>query len=266
MALLTVHDLTFDYDGTHSVLKNISFAVAGGAICGLLGPNGSGKTTLLKCINGILMPNRGEVCINGRPVAKLSRKTIAGLMAVVPQLTQVAFAFTVLQMVVMARIACLGMFDSPCAADWQAAEAILDKLGLAHLRHRPFNSLSGGEKQMVLLARALFQDPLILLLDEPTAHLDFKNQHLLLDRVQSLTKDKGLTTILTLHDPNLAVRYCSDLVMIKGGRIHRQGTTHAVFDAGVLTSMYGMDLSIETGDRGESFVVPTTAGNTPTLH
>ena len=222
MALLVIRDLSFDY-ANKPVLRDIGFSVHAGTICGLLGPNASGKTTLLKCINGVLKPDRGQILIGGKSIAALSRKTIAGLVAVVPQITAIAFSFTVLQIVVMARAGRFGIFGAPSRKDCREAEKTLAELGLMHLKDRAFNELSGGERQMVLLARALFQNPRMLLLDEPTSHLDFKHQHSILEMVQRIAKEKNLTTIVTLHDPNLAARYCGEMVMMKHGRVYQKG-------------------------------------------
>ncbi len=256
MATLSVRYLSFGY-AERPVLKDIDFSVEEGAICGLLGPNGSGKTTLLKCISGFLKPCTGGVFIGGQAVAGLSRCTASKLLAVVPQMTALAFSFSALQIVVMGRVARLGAFAIPSRKDYRDAESILSQLGLSHLGKRGFNEMSGGERQMILLARALFQDPEILLLDEPTSHLDFKNQHLVLDRVAAVTREKNLTTLVTLHDPNLAVRYCSQMVMLKKGRIHRKGTRSDVFEADALESMYGMKVSVENGCRGNCYVIPS---------
>lgn len=255
MAILTVQNLGFGY-ANRSVLENIGFSIDAGTICGLLGPNASGKTTLLKCINGLLTPHRGRVLVGDQTVAALSRKAVADHMAVVPQIAPTAFAFSVLQMVVMARAADLGAFGAPSRRDYREAERALAEVDLAHLKDRLFNELSGGERQMVLLARALFQNPRILLLDEPTSHLDFKNQHLVMDLVRSVTRARNLATIVTLHDPNLALRYCDRMVMMKQGRVQCQGRLDEVFEAGSLGAMYGMKVAIESGRRGASFVVP----------
>ncbi|WP_419660885.1 putative iron ABC transporter, ATP-binding protein [Desulfosarcina variabilis str. Montpellier] len=255
METLTVEDLSFDYE-TLPVLRDIDFSVAPGTICGLLGPNGSGKSTLFKCINGLLKPRQGHVRIGGQRIAQLSRRTIAGIMAVVPQQTTVAFAFSALQMVLMGRASRVGAMGRPSGADARDAAGVLSDLGIPHLKNRPFNALSGGERQIVLLARALFQNPSILLLDEPTAHLDFKNQYRVMDIVQKMTRRHHLTTLITLHDPNLAVRYCSQLVMLKQGRVHRQGTTADVFEQQAIEALYDMNVSIQNGDRGQWFVMP----------
>lgn len=263
--MLTVNNLSFSY-AKRPVLENIIFSVEPGTICGLLGPNASGKTTLFKCMNGILKPQTGHVDINGRKIDHLSRKTIADLMAVVPQHSVTAFSFTALQMVVMARAAKLGPLGRPSRRNYQDAETSLNELGVAHLKHRSFNGLSGGEKQIVLLARALFQTPKILLLDEPTAHLDFKNQHLIMEMVQTITKAKNLTAVITLHDPNLASRYCSQMVMLKQGRVHRQGMTEDVFEEEALESMYGIKVSITDTCHGKWFAIPSGKENRALLH
>ena len=256
--MLTVNDLCFSYD-TRQILHNIDFCIQPGSICGLLGPNASGKTTLFKCMNGILNPQKGDVAFDGNTIAHLSRKAVAAFMAVVPQHTAAAFSFTALQMVVMAKAITFGLSGRPSRKDYRDAESSLDELGVRHLRNRPFNALSGGEKQIVLLARALFQSPKILLLDEPTAHLDFKNQHLIMEMVQGITKTKNLTTIITLHDPNLASRYCSQIVMLKQGRVHLQGDVKDVFKEDTLESMYGIKVSIADSCHGKWFVIPSRA-------
>ena len=258
MEILGIRHLSFAYDA-RPVLQDIDFSVQAGTICCLLGPNASGKTTLFKCINGILSPQRGEVVVDGKNVAHLSRKGIAMLMAVVPQYTATAFSFTALQMVVMGQAARLGLLRSPSSKDYREAETVLDELGIAHLGHRPFNALSGGEKQIVLIARALYQAPSILLLDEPTAHLDFKNQHIIMETVRTITRARKLTAVITLHDPNLASRYCSQMVMLKQGRVHHKGRVENVFEANVLKSMYDIEVAIADNGHGKYVVIPQGA-------
>ena len=258
MNIIGIRNLSFTYD-TRPILQNINFSVQAGTICGLLGPNASGKTTLFKCMNGILSPQRGQVMLAGRNIALLSRKVIANLMAVVPQHAAAAFSFTAIQMVVMAQAARLGLLGRPSPGDYQKAEAILDELGAAHLGHRSFNALSGGEKQIVLIARALFQSPSVLLLDEPTAHLDFKNQHIIMETIHTIAKAKKLTAIITLHDPNLASRYCSQMVMLKQGQVHRKGMAANVFKADALESMYGINVTIADNCHGKYAFIPQGA-------
>ena len=256
---LSILDLSFSYQ-SKSVLRNIRFRVERGTLCGLLGPNASGKTTLLKCINGVLKPREGQIRVNDKQVRDLSRREIARLMAVVPQQTTVVFGFTAMQMVVMGRTARLGMLKLPSRQDYRDARTRLDELGVADLAERPFNELSGGERQLVLIARALFQDPQILLLDEPTSHLDFKNQFMIMDVVREMTEAKRLATVVSLHDPNLAVRYCRQMVMLKDGRIYQEGSRETVFETDTLEAVYGMKVIVENTSRGASVVIPERWG------
>lgn len=253
--LVSVAGLSFDYR-RKPVLHDISFTVKRGSLCGLLGPNASGKTTLLKCINGVLNPKEGEVRVNGDAISGMTRRDVARLMAVVPQQMSLAFSFTALQMVVMGRAARLGALKLPSAHDRDDARAAMKELGVEDLADRPFAELSGGERQLVLLARALFQDTPILLLDEPTSHLDFRNQYLIMDVVREMTRAKGLATLVTLHDPNLAARYCTHLVVLKEGRLHREGPREAVFEQKTLEEVYGMEVVIRQVAGGSAVVLP----------
>ncbi|WP_020587486.1 ABC transporter ATP-binding protein [Desulfobacter curvatus] len=255
MTHLEVHHLWFDYN-TGPVLKDVCLTTEPGRVSGLLGPNASGKTTLFKCMNGILRPQSGRVCLSGKPVAGIHRKDLAQIMAVVPQQTGAIFSFTARQMVVMAKASGLAMWQRPSKADFSGAEKALDDIGVGGLAHRMFNDLSGGEKQMVFLARAMFQCPEVLLLDEPTAHLDFKNQHLILDMIRSVTKEKNLTTIITLHDPNLAARYCDDVVMLKNGEVCGHGPVREVFNEDTIESVYGIKVMVTGYNRGDCLVIP----------
>lgn len=254
-AFLSIVDLNFRYS-RKSVLANISFSVEKGAICGLLGPNASGKSTLLKCIDGILRPEAGQVVVDGRSIGDLPRSRIARLMAVVPQQTTVLFAFTVLQMVVMGRAARLERFRLPSRRDYLEARECLEEMGVGDLSDRRFSELSGGERQLVLLARAMFQNTPILLLDEPTSHLDFKNQFMIMDKIRDVARAKGLTAIISLHDPNLAGRYCTRMVMLKDGRIHFDGSLQAAMRPEILEGMYGIPVRVESIDQGNRVVVP----------
>jgi len=249
--MLRVENIDFSY-GARSVLKNVSFTVKKGEICGLLGPNGCGKTTLFKCINGILEPNGGNIILGGRSIREMRRGDIAGLIAVVPQELNVVFGFTVLQMVVMGGTGRFGFSGIPGEKDYAEACAILEDLGIAGFAERRYNELSGGEKQMVLIARALFQKAGIMLLDEPTSHLDFKRQYFVMETVKRITAEKGLTTIIPLHDPNTAGRYCSHLVMLNGGYVCHCGERGTTFNRDNLESTYNMKIKIEyTRDRTE---------------
>jgi len=261
-SLLAVSGIGFSYR-SKPVLHDISFTVGRGAVCGLLGPNASGKTTLLKCINGVLNPKEGEVRVNGMALGGMPRRQVARLMAVVPQQMSLVFSFTALQMVVMGRSARLGALKLPSLGDRTEARAAMAELGIGHLAERPFNELSGGERQLVLLARALFQETPILLLDEPTSHLDFRNQYRILDVVSEMTRAKGLATLVTLHDPNLAARYCTHLVVLKEGRLHRSGPRETVFEEKTLEEVYGMNVSVHQVPGEPPVVLPGTGAAHP---
>lgn len=252
---LTVHDLSFAYR-EKNVLQNINFSVNKGDICGLLGPNGSGKTTLLKCINGILGKTNGSIKIHEKNISSLQREEIAKLMAVVPQELHLVFSFTVLQVVVMGGGSRFGLTGTPKEKDYLEALEVLEELGVPHLASRIFNELSGGEKQIVLIAKALFQKPHILLLDEPISHLDFKKQYTIMELIKKITRGKNLTTLITLHDPNIAGRYCNKLVMLKEGNIVYQGSREDVFHAKSLEAIYDIRVQIENTRKGGMYVLP----------
>jgi iron complex transport system ATP-binding protein len=235
--ILTIEHIDFSY-GKKKILRDVSFSVTSGEICGLLGPNGSGKTTLLKCINRILENETGTVKILGRDVTKFSRREIAKLIAVVPQELNIMFSFTVLQIVLMGGNGRYGFSGIPNRKDYLDAMEVLEELNINHFAERRYNELSGGEKQMVLIAKALFQKAEILLLDEPISHLDFKRQYIIMELIKKITSDKGLTTLVTLHDPNIAGRYCHRLIMLNDGNLVHQGLRDTVFHPESLEAIY----------------------------
>ncbi|MBI5591719.1 MAG: ABC transporter ATP-binding protein [Deltaproteobacteria bacterium] len=253
--ILVIENVDFSYR-ERKTLSDISFSVRKGEICGLLGPNGSGKTTLLKCINRILNNETGSITIHGQNIAVLSREEIAKLIAVVPQELTIVFSFTVLQIVLMAGSMRFGISGVAKKNDHLSALEILEELHIVHLAQRQYNELSGGEKQMVLIARSLFQKAGILLLDEPTSHLDFKRQHIIMELIRKITREKNLTTIMTLHDPNTAGRYCDRLIMLNNGSIRHQGLRDKVFHVKYLESVYDMRIKMELTDTGAEYVLP----------
>ncbi len=253
--ILSIEHVDFRY-GENKILNDVSFSVNPGDICGLLGPNGSGKTTLLKCINRILENEKGTIRINGRDIGGLSRREIAGLISVVPQELDIMFPFTVMQMVLMGGNGRFGFSGIPGRKDYSDAMEVLEELNIAHLAERRYNRLSGGEKQMALIARALFQRTEIMLLDEPISHLDFKRQYTIMELIKKITADKNLTTVITLHDPNIAGRYCNRLIMLNDGRIVHQGLRDKVFHAKSLEAIYDMRIKIEYTNTGAEYVLP----------
>lgn len=254
---IEVRNLSFAYSG-RMVLDDINFAVERGVICGLLGPNGSGKTTLLKCINGLRTPLDGQVMIEGVPIDSLTRQEIALKVSVVPQQSNIVFPFKAIELVIMGKCPELEHWQSPQEGDYARAETLMESLGIGHLAYRRVTEVSGGERQLVVIARAIFQGADIMLLDEPTAHLDYKNQFAILDLVTGVAREKGLTVIITLHDPNLAFHYCDKVALLKEGRIVSMGDASAVFQGEILSELYDMAISIrDVTERDCRVVLPS---------
>ena len=254
--MLHVIDLSFAY-GPRTVLHHVHLAVPRGRIVGLLGPNGSGKTTLLRVIAGTLRPQSGHVRIDDADVAHLSRRDLARRIAVVPQETHVTFDYSALDIVLMGRYPHLGPFELEGAADLAIARESLAATGTAHLESRSFDTLSGGEKQRVVIAGALAQASDILLLDEPTASLDVGFQLEVAALLARLNRERGTTMIVSTHDLNLAAALCSDLVLLKDGGILAQGATASVLTASAIQALYGIDADVQFHSAaGHLTVVP----------
>jgi len=253
--ILSVQGLWFGYNGPgHPVVRDLSLRVPEGTVTAILGPNGSGKTTLLRLLLGVLRPRSGEICIAGRPLwpgsragqegkAPYSRTERARLLGLVPQDEHIPFDFSVLEYVLMGRAPYLGPLDMPGEADYRAAAEALERVGLAELRDRPLPTLSGGERQLASVARALAQQTRILLLDEPAAHLDLGNQGRLLDIMRDLAAG-GTTLVLTTHDPNLASSVAGHAVLVQAGQVLAAGPTDEVLTAELLSATYGTPVSV----------------------
>ena len=227
------------------VLTDVAFAVAAGAFLGIIGPNGSGKTTLLKVMNGLLRPQAGAVWLNGRPLAGMRRREVARVMAVVPQDAALLFTFTVEEMVLMGRSPHLGRFGFEGKEDFRIARAAMDRTGVLALAHRPYDALSGGEKQRVLIARALAQEPRILLLDEPTAYLDIRHQAGIFDLMKDLNRRQGLTVVAVTHDINLAALYSDEVLLLADGRVFGAGPPEAVVTTENIRGAYGISVLVD---------------------
>lgn len=255
MANIVVKNLNFYY-GKRKILSNLNFSTGDGCICGLLGPNGSGKTTLLDCVNGLNKPKSGEITISRESIYSMTRKELAKKMSRVPQQTNIVFPFRVIELVVMGKAPYLENWESPERQDYEHAATLLDNLGIGDLGSRPFNEISGGEKQMALIARAIFQNAEVMLLDEPTAHLDYKNQFIILDLITKVAKENNLTVIITLHDPNLAMHCCDEIVLLKKGDIISWGKTTEILKADLLSEMYDMDINVDFVSNGTQVIIP----------
>ncbi len=293
--MLRIDHLSFGYPrATHRlVLDRVSATIADGRIVGVLGPNGSGKTTLLRLINGTLTPSSGavylveridekwssehrrsgkfsgpflrngprgnqtDIPIDDRPVHRRSRRELARRMAVVPQETHLAFDYSVLEMVLMGRHPHLGMFEVEGPTDLAIARDALKATGTDHLEDRDFTTLSGGEKQRVIIASALAQAPNLLLLDEPTASLDLGYQLDVTSLLHRLNLERGITMVLSTHDLNVAAALCHELVLIRDGRVLVSGPTDEVLTPEHVEALYDVEADVHVHDEtGHLTVVP----------
>jgi len=259
--MLQASDISFSYPRRRAtaqrVLDGVFLEVQRGTVVGLLGPNGSGKTTLLRIIAGILRPQSGRVLIEGHPIEQLTRREMARRVAIVPQETHSTFDFSVIEMVLMGRYPHLGTFELEGASDQAIAHEALAATGTSALALRPFATLSGGEKQRVVIASALAQASDMLLLDEPTAALDLGYQLEITALLRRLNADRGTTMIVSTHDLNLAAALCERVVLLKHGRAIAHGTTEATLTAANVRLLYGVDADVQFHPRaGHLTVVP----------
>ncbi|MDP8011826.1 MAG: ABC transporter ATP-binding protein [Thermoplasmata archaeon] len=253
--MIEVKSLKFSYND-HSVLKGISFIVKNNEILGILGPNGSGKTTLLNLIGGILKKKEGEILINGKKIENYSRKELARIMAFVPQDTSTAFDFNVFEIVSMGRYPHLGIMDSLTEKDKNIIIEALKKTEIYDLRNKSTRQISGGERQRVFIARAIAQDPEIILLDEPTSNLDIKYQIEILDIIERM-RSQGKTILMSMHDVNLAVRYCTKIALIHNGNILAFGEPENVINEKNIEIAYGIKGKIiRNGGEKIAYILP----------
>ena len=227
------------------VVDDVSLTITPGEMVGILGPNGSGKTTLLKMLAGTLKPTAGSIAFDGRPLGDWTRRDLARRIAFVPQETHAPFDFTVLDIVLMGRFPHLGAFALEGPADLAIARQALASTGTAAFEDRPFATLSGGEKQRVVIASALAQSPELLLLDEPTASLDLGHQLDVQLLLASLNRERRVTMVLSTHDLNLAAALCRQLILLRDGKVIAQGPTDEVLTPDAVRSLYGVDADVQ---------------------
>ena len=258
---LDARDLAVGYHigGTPRVVaEDLNITIALGEVLCLLGPNGAGKTTLFKTLLGLLPLLKGRVALNGHDTAALSRREIARQIAYVPQGQGSEFAYTAFDLVLMGRSAHLGPFQSPKASDHDRASAALELLGIADLASRPCTEMSGGQLQLVLIARALAQDARIVVLDEPTASLDLGNRVRVLDQIKALAA-KGLGVVMSTHDPAQVLEVADKVAVLARSRLLAYGITQEVMTSAVLSDAYGLPVWLERTEAGRSVVAAGTA-------
>jgi iron complex transport system ATP-binding protein len=240
--LLEVHDLAFGYGATR-IGTGVSFGVEAGEVLCLLGPNGGGKTTLFKTLLGLLPARAGRIRLDGTDLSRLPRAAIARTIASVPQAHATFFPFTVREVVVMGRASRLGPFAAPGPSDEAAAVEALATLGIGHLADRVYTEISGGERQLALIARALSGAPRILIMDEPTASLDFGNQARVLGQVRRLARD-GIAVLFSSHDPGHALACADRVLALHGGRLAACGPPATTVTPALLRLIYGIDVVV----------------------
>jgi iron complex transport system ATP-binding protein len=241
--MLEIRDLTVAY-GELVALRRVSLSLAAGELLGVVGPNGSGKTTLIRAITRLVRPLAGDIRLDGKEVGRLSQRELARWAAVVPQNPYLPAAFTVLEVALMGRTPHLGLLQSEGRADLAVVRRALEQTDTWHLASRRVGELSGGERQRVVVARALAQETPLLLLDEPTAHLDVGHQAAVLDLMKELCRREGKAVLAAIHDLSLAGQYCDRLVMLSGGRIVGEGEPDQVLSPELLASVYGTRVSV----------------------
>jgi iron complex transport system ATP-binding protein len=254
--MLEITDIHFKHGASaDEVLKGVSFRVESGHMTTLLGPNGSGKTTLFKCIAGLWRQQSGSITCNGREIGLLSVERRAKTLAVVPQEHEPPFPYSVFDAVLMGRVSHVSLFSSPAKEDRRRTQEAMEMVGIDHLAERSYTKISGGERQLVLIARALAQEAPLLLLDEPTSHLDFRNQIMILKKIRDIVKQRELTVLMTLHDPNHASLFSDRIVMLNGGTVISEGAPKDIISQQSLKALYGVDVDIVT-HNGSSVICP----------
>ena len=253
---LTVNDLSYGYIRGVPVLEGVSFAAEKGELLSVLGPNGAGKSTLFRCLLGGIDGYSGSIELDGREVRGLSRRELA---ARIPQIHRPTFGYSVLDTALMGLTRELSPFRSPSAEQEKRAMEALEQVGVAHLARRNFATLSGGEQQLVLIARALCQRSDVLLMDEPTSSLDYGNQLRVLQRVSELA-GQGYTVILSTHDPQHALRFSRRVLALRDGRVAAFGDTREVLTESLLERLYGVDAALLDTAHGP-VVVPKGGGH-----
>jgi iron complex transport system ATP-binding protein len=252
---IEAREVSFAYRKGEPVLRGVSMVGRAGRLLCLLGPNGGGKTTLLRCLLGWLRPAAGAVLLDGRDARDFSPRQLARLVAYVPQMPQSAFAFSVGEIVLMGRFSHAGLMGLAGEQDRAVARAAMQMTGVLALEDRTLEELSGGQAQCAMIARALAQQPSVILLDEPTSHLDIRNQLLIHRMMQRLAHDWGMAVVCVSHDVNLAARFADELVFLREGRVAAAGAPQGTIRREVLEEVYGVGIELVPAGDGPPIVV-----------
>lgn len=244
MYSIEVKNLKFGYRES-LVLKGLSFNIKKGEFVSIIGPNGSGKSTLLKTLNNLYKPNSGDILIEGKNVEDYSKRDLAKIVGFVPQDTTIDYEFTVEDIIMMGRHPYKGRFQKEDKIDYKIVNDVMEMTNTLKFKDSLITEISGGERQRVIIAKALAQNPSIILLDEPTSHLDINHQIELLNLLRTLNKEKGTTIVLVIHDINLAARFSDDIILLNEGEIIGIGNPEDVITAKNIEKAYNLDVAIE---------------------
>jgi iron complex transport system ATP-binding protein len=242
---LMLNAISFSY-GSHWRLEGISFELKKGELVGMIGPNGSGKSTLLRIMDGLIETDKGEILLLNRPISSYRRHEVARQIAMVPQESIFRFAFSVFEVVLMGRFAHMGLFPFEGKEDLEIARESMRLTGTLDLERRSIHELSGGEKQRVLIARALTQKAQFILLDEPTSQLDIRHKVEIFELISSLTRTQGFSVMVVSHDISLAAQYCHRMLLLNEGRMHRIGSPDEVVTTDTISEVYQCPVLVDT--------------------
>jgi len=250
---------TFSYKKDTPVLMDVSFSAGDGEIVAILGPNGVGKTTLLKCMLGFLEWEKGMTKLDGRDIRSFHGRELWKRVSYVPQAREPVFSYQTQDMVVLGRSPYIGNFSAPGKKDWEIVERSMEMAGITKLAGKSCARISGGELQLVLIARALAAEPEILILDEPESGLDFRNQVVVLDLISRLSREQGITVIINTHYPDHALRVSDRALLLFGNGIHLFGRTRTILNEEHMKTAFGIDVALNTqkiGDKEYTAVIP----------
>lgn len=239
--ILEVKALSFHYHNGKDIFSNVSFCIEKGEIMSILGANGTGKTTLLNCIANLYKPQLGKILLEGKSMQEMKLKTISRIMGYVPQIHFPTYSYSVLEFAVMGRTPYIGIMATPNDEDYEIASESLKKMGVFHLRDKPYTEISGGERQQVTIARVLAQQPSLILLDEPTAHLDYGNQYRTIQLIKNLSQE-GYAIVLTTHNPDHAIVLGGKVGILDRTGVLSVGMADDVLTGEILSPLYGINL------------------------